>query len=197
MSQKSPPFEFFDLFNRIYVNKAQTVPPFYIFRHYATFSERKKIKNFKFFFKKSLLRFLSFRYSADFRRYRLVGIKSERFCVLLRRRRRKKFEESTPIGLSRLHTNFWVISEVNAFFKEEGEAPDFCTLSKIPRFIRSKNIQSTGFFDTIGFPAQCDLSKTLSKFFVKTFSQFSFFFLRFTMNKTFFRVVRSTSMNVF
>ena len=29
--------------NRIYVNKSQRVrPPFYIFRHYATFSERKK-----------------------------------------------------------------------------------------------------------------------------------------------------------
>ena len=39
---------------------------FYIFRHYATFSERKKS------FKKSLLRFLSLRYSTDFRRSRLV-----------------------------------------------------------------------------------------------------------------------------
>ena len=46
--------------------------PFDIFRHYATFfSERKKFKN-QVFFKKSLLRFLSLRYSADFRRSRLV-----------------------------------------------------------------------------------------------------------------------------
>ena len=46
--------------------------PFHIFWHYATFSERKKFKNFKFFFKKRLLCFLSLRYSADFRRSRLV-----------------------------------------------------------------------------------------------------------------------------
>ena len=39
--------------------------PFYIFRQYATFSES------SFFFKK-VLRFLSLRYSADFRRSRLV-----------------------------------------------------------------------------------------------------------------------------
>ena len=44
--------------------------PFYIFRHYATFSERKIISSF--FFKKNVLRFLSLRYSADFRRSRLV-----------------------------------------------------------------------------------------------------------------------------
>ena len=49
--------------------------PFYIFRHYATFFERKNIfQKFQFFSKKNLLRFLSLRYGADFRRSRLVTI---------------------------------------------------------------------------------------------------------------------------
>ena len=53
--------------------------PLLPFRHYATFSERKKIQKFKVFFKKSLLRFLSLRYNADFRRSRLVpGEQSKR-----------------------------------------------------------------------------------------------------------------------
>ena len=60
--------------DRMYVNKANG-SLFYIFRHYATFFERKKIfKNFKFFFQKIVLRFLSLRYGADFRRSRLVLI---------------------------------------------------------------------------------------------------------------------------
>ena len=46
--------------------------PFYIFRHYATFSE-KKSKILSLFFKKSLLRSLRLRYSADFRRSRFVS----------------------------------------------------------------------------------------------------------------------------
>ena len=50
--------------------------PFYIFRHYVTFSERKKLKISNFFYTKSLLRFLSLRYSADLRRSRLVYIAS-------------------------------------------------------------------------------------------------------------------------
>ena len=37
-----------------------------------TFSERKKFREFQVFRKKNVLRFLSFRYSADFRRSRLV-----------------------------------------------------------------------------------------------------------------------------
>ena len=47
--------------------------PFYIFRHYATFL-KKKFQKFQFFSKKNLLRFLSLRYGADFRRSRLVVI---------------------------------------------------------------------------------------------------------------------------
>ena len=49
--------------------------PFYIFRHYATFFERKQFfQKFQFFSKKNLLRFSSLRYGADFRRSRLVGV---------------------------------------------------------------------------------------------------------------------------
>ena len=48
-------------------------PLFYIFRHCATFSERKNFfQKFQVFFQKNVLRFLSLRYSADFRRSRLV-----------------------------------------------------------------------------------------------------------------------------
>ena len=51
----------------------QKGPLFYIVRHCATFSERKTFfKTSSFFPKKSILRFLSLRYSADFGRSRLV-----------------------------------------------------------------------------------------------------------------------------
>ena len=49
--------------------------PFYIFWHYATFSERKKFQKLRFFKKIYILRFLSRRFSADFRRSRLVIFK--------------------------------------------------------------------------------------------------------------------------
>ena len=55
---------------RIYGNKARRVPPFTFFgtmRHFL----KKQIKNFKFF-SNFFLCFLSLRYSADFRRSRLV-----------------------------------------------------------------------------------------------------------------------------
>ena len=68
---KESPFRVFRYFAIEYMLIKPKGPPFYIFRHYATFSE-KNFKNFKFFFLKSLLRFLSLRYSADFRRSRLV-----------------------------------------------------------------------------------------------------------------------------
>ena len=58
--------------NRIYGNKAQRVPPFTIFgtmRHFLN----EKIQKFQVFFQKSPLRFLSLRYSADYRRSRLVN----------------------------------------------------------------------------------------------------------------------------
>ena len=55
----------------VFIN--QKGPPFYIFRHYATFSERKIFfRKFQVFFQKNVLRFLRLRYSADLRRSRLV-----------------------------------------------------------------------------------------------------------------------------
>ena len=69
MHPKGPPSSFLIFCNGMYVNKSRRVP-FYIFRHYATFFERKKFKTFTFF--QNVLRFLSLRYSADFRCSRLV-----------------------------------------------------------------------------------------------------------------------------
>ena len=55
--------------------------PFYIFWHYATFFERKIVfQKFQVFFQKIVLRILSLRYGADFRRSRLVVF----FFVFLR-----------------------------------------------------------------------------------------------------------------
>ena len=45
MSQKGPPSSFLIFCERMYVNKSQG-RPFYIFQHYVTFSERKKIEVF-------------------------------------------------------------------------------------------------------------------------------------------------------
>ena len=72
MSQKSPLSSFLIFCNRIYVNKAQRVPPFTFFGTMRHFLKEKNQKFQVFFFKKSLLRILSLRYSADFRRSRLV-----------------------------------------------------------------------------------------------------------------------------
>ena len=58
--------------NRIYVDKAQRVPPFTFFGTMRHFLKEKKSKISSFFLKKSLSRILSLRYSADFRRSRLV-----------------------------------------------------------------------------------------------------------------------------
>ena len=66
MSPKGSLFEFSDILQQnVLINPKGS--PFYIFRHCATFSEKK----FKFF-PKNVLRVLSLRYSAVFRRSRLV-----------------------------------------------------------------------------------------------------------------------------
>ena len=52
---------------------SRRVPLFTFFGTMRHFFERKKFKNYKFFFQKNVLRFLSLRYSADFRRSRLVS----------------------------------------------------------------------------------------------------------------------------
>ena len=51
---------------------SQKGPPFYIFRYFATFFERIFFSKITSFFPKNVLRFLSLRYGADFRRSRLV-----------------------------------------------------------------------------------------------------------------------------
>ena len=56
--------------------------PFYIFRHYATFSVGKNFSKKSIFFEKNVSDFLSLRYSADFRRSRLVQVDVvEEMCV--------------------------------------------------------------------------------------------------------------------
>ena len=73
MSPKGPPFEFFVILQQNACLEIKKGPLFYIFRYCATFSGRKFFfENFKFFSKKNVLRFFSLRYSADFRRSRLI-----------------------------------------------------------------------------------------------------------------------------
>ena len=68
---KRVPLSSFLIFcNRIYVNKAQRVPPFTFFGTMRHFPKEKNSKISSL--KKNVLRFLSLRYSADFRRSRLV-----------------------------------------------------------------------------------------------------------------------------
>ena len=95
MSPKRPPSRFLIFCNGMYVNRSRRVPsPFYFFRHYATFSERKIFfENFKFFSKKLFCAFLSPRYGADFRRSRVVC-----YC--------SRMQKSFQIALSGLSFNF-------------------------------------------------------------------------------------------
>ena len=72
MSPKGPPFEFFVILQQNACLEIKKGPLFYIFRHCATFSERKFFLKISSFFQKNVLRFLSLRYSTDFRRSRLV-----------------------------------------------------------------------------------------------------------------------------
>ena len=74
--------------------------PFYIFRHCATFSEREKFSKISSFFPKKVLRFLSLRYSADFRRSRLV--------YLGRAYQQKRFERHAFL---KLFTSFSQLTE--------------------------------------------------------------------------------------
>ena len=89
MSQKSRLSSFLIFFNTIYVNKAQRVPPFTFFGTTRHFLKEKNSK-ISSFFSKSLLYFLSLRYSADFRRSRLVYY----FCdsrIIIETSRRQHF----------------------------------------------------------------------------------------------------------
>ena len=71
--QKVPPSGFLIFCNGMYVNKSRRVPPLTFFGTIQRFFERKKNKKFQDFLQKNVLRFLSLRYGADFRRSRLVN----------------------------------------------------------------------------------------------------------------------------
>ena len=82
MSQKGPPSSSLIFCNRLYVNKSQRAT-FYIFWHYATFSERKKIQTNVLF---------------------TVGEKS--FLSLIE-------HERHPLGVSKLFSELFAHDEVN------------------------------------------------------------------------------------
>ena len=82
MSPKGPPFEFFDILNGMFVNKSRRVPLLHFSALCDFFWKKIFFKNFNFFSKKSVLRFLSLRYGADFRRSRLVEL-SASYCTRL------------------------------------------------------------------------------------------------------------------
>ena len=62
--------------NGMFVNKSRRVPPFTFFGTMRLLLKEKIFQKFQFFSKKSVLRFLSLRYGADFRRSRLVIVYS-------------------------------------------------------------------------------------------------------------------------
>ena len=74
MSQRVPPLNFLLICNRMQVYKSKKVPLLYFSALCDIFRKRKIFENFKFFSKKNVLRFLSLRYRADFRRSCLVSI---------------------------------------------------------------------------------------------------------------------------
>ena len=60
--------------NGMFVNKSRRVPPFTFFGTMRLLLKEFFFQKFQFFSKKSVLRFLSLRYGADFRRSRLVSL---------------------------------------------------------------------------------------------------------------------------
>ena len=64
---------FFRKQNGMFVNKSRRVPPFTFFGTMRLLLKENFFQKFQFFPKKSVLRFLSLRYGADFRRSRLVS----------------------------------------------------------------------------------------------------------------------------
>ena len=139
MYQKSPPFEFFDILQQNICWWSPKGPPFYIFWHYATISERKNIQKF---FEKFFLRFLSLRYSADFRRSRLV-------CFFFQ----------PTISLWMVHFSYNLCSFVQLIFRKAG-GRGFDSRTKPQIFYASKSrCETKGFlsFDFFRFfSALCD-----------------------------------------
>ena len=77
--QRVPPLSFLILCNVMFVNKSRRVSPFTFFGTMRLLLKEKLFfEKFQFFSKKSVLRFLSLRYGADFRRSRLVPLKEKR-----------------------------------------------------------------------------------------------------------------------
>ena len=70
MSPKGPPSSFLIFCNRRYVNKSKRVPPFTFFGTMRHLLKEKNCKIPSFFSKKNVSRFLSLKYSPDFRRSR-------------------------------------------------------------------------------------------------------------------------------
>ena len=71
--QRVPPLSFLIFCNVMFVNKSRRVPPFTFFGTMRLLLKEIFFQKFQFFSKKSVLRFLSLRYGADFRRSRLVS----------------------------------------------------------------------------------------------------------------------------
>ena len=72
MSQKGPPFEFFSFFATECMSINPKGPPSTFFGTMRLFLKENFFQKSKVFPKKNVLRFLSLRYGADFRRSRLV-----------------------------------------------------------------------------------------------------------------------------
>ena len=72
--QRVPPLSFLIFCNGMFVNKSRRPPPFTFFGTMRLLLKENFFQKFQFFSKKSVLRFLSLRYGADFRRSRLVRL---------------------------------------------------------------------------------------------------------------------------
>ena len=75
-AQRVPPLSFLIFCNGMFVNKSRRVPPFTFFGTMRLLLKEKFFQKFQFFSKKSVLRFLSLRYGAHFRRSRLVFLQT-------------------------------------------------------------------------------------------------------------------------
>ena len=72
MSPKGPPLSFFVILQQNACLEIKKGPSFTFFGTVRHFSKEKCFRKFQVLFQKNVLRFLSLRYSADFRRSRLV-----------------------------------------------------------------------------------------------------------------------------
>ena len=73
------------------VYKSEGVPPFTFFGTVRHFPKEFFFRKFQVFFQKNVLRFLNLRFSADFRRSRLVFTFNQLYLLLLSLLRRQEF----------------------------------------------------------------------------------------------------------